>query len=449
MTMGCVEFGERLARERRARKLGTQKEFGFEVGKWSRKLGRIRDAVPEETVCRWENGTRYPNKWLAYVLCDMLKMTPPALGLEEILAPATVATIEASIASKATGMNVYHTSLQPFDSTIDGGSLLAVPVDWDRMATLLVAARRLDERTLADLRQLTNFYGSRRLVLGPQALLPAVSSHLMVLRNQLLIAGTEVARQELAVMAGETAVIAGELWHTMLDYGEAAQAFRFAMDLADEFQEGRIRATALTSMAALFQNRLHHDEGIPGEPRCAVNLLDAAASSMGRDASARQRLWFFSARAWQHAALNEPRDAERHLRAAEGAMAQVTGPAEDMFAPWDANYHLVSRARVCQLLGRPTEAVGWYERMLNSASQPGVHDLRRLHFLLKMVAACIEARQLDRAGSLLAGVGGVLTGTGGAMLRRRVQIIVRGEPALAGQSHVKALRDQLDDIAIN
>jgi hypothetical protein len=286
-------------------------------------------------------------------------------------------------------------------------------------------------------------------VLTPHALLPAVSSHLVELRRQLAVADKHAVRQELATMAGVSAVVTGELWHTLLDYGEAAQAFRFAIDLADEFAEGRIRAAALTSLAALFKNRLHYDEGIPAASRQAVDLLNAAESSLGNGSLAHQRLWLFSARAWQHAALKERLEAERDLQAAERALAETTGPATGIFAPWDINYHFVSRARVSQLLGMPSAAVVWYERMVSGPTRLGIDDMRRLHFTLKMVAACVEAKELDRAGSLLESVVDVVIASGIAMLRRRVQIIMRSEPVLAAQPKMKVLSERLDDVAFN
>jgi hypothetical protein len=445
--MRCEEFGERLARERRARKLGTQKDFGVLLGEWSSNLGRKRGPVPEETVCRWEKGRHWPEEWHAYVLCNVFSTSPETLGLEDILSPARKAAIDAELSSDP-GAAVVHASLQPDVSSVVGRALRTLPVDWDRMASLLVATRRLDQRALTDLRRLTDFYGSQQLELGPHALLPAVSSHLVELRRQLVVADTHAVRQELATMAGETAVLTGELWHTLLDYGEAAQAFRFAIDLADEYAEGRIRAAAMTSLAALFKNRLHHDEGIPGPSRQAVNLMNAAESSLGDGSPAHQRVWLFSARAWQHAALKERLEAERDLQAAERALAETTGPTTGILAPWDVNYYYVSRARVSQLLGMPRAAVGWYERMVNGPARPGTDDLRRLHFTLKMVAACVEAKELDRAGSLLSNVVDVVIASGIAMLRRRVQIIMRSEPALAAQPDVKVLGERLDDVVI-
>jgi hypothetical protein len=235
----------------------------------------------------------------------------------------------------------------------------------------------------------------------------------------------------------------------MLDYGEAAQSFRFALDLADEFGEGLIRATALTSLAAIYKNRLHQDEGVPGETRQSVHMMDAAESAMGGDAPSHMRLWLFSARAWQHAALNEEKEAERDLEAAERALAETSGDAIGIFAPWDVNYHLASRARVKQLLGKPGEAVRWYEKTVKGPDPAHANDMMRMHYVLKMVAACLEARQIDRAGGLLSGVVDMVLASGIVMLRRRLQIIVRSDPALAAEPSGRMLSERLDDVVIS
>jgi hypothetical protein len=125
--MGCAEFGEKLAGERRTRKLGTQKEFGILLGRWSRKLGQNRGPVPEETVCRWEKGCRYPGKWYAFVICDLLKMSPDALALQEVLPPAVMVAIEASLSSTPDALVPYQTSLLPTDPLVTGRSLPALP----------------------------------------------------------------------------------------------------------------------------------------------------------------------------------------------------------------------------------------------------------------------------------------------------------------------------------
>jgi transcriptional regulator with XRE-family HTH domain len=439
--MDCEAFTGRLKELRRERGW-TQRQLGRRMAREAKNLGRPISPVAKSTISSYETGQRHPDPFYALILCRAFQRGPEDFGLQNVLTPDR---IDELTPPAQPGWSALPSPLVPGLSTV-AEPLSGLPVDWERMATLLAATRRLDSRTLVDLRTLTDLYGGLRCVMTPRGLLPAVSSHLMVLRNQLLIADTQPARHELATMAGDTAVVAGELWHTMLDYGEAAQAFHFALELADEFNEGLIRATALTSLAALYKNRLHQDEGIPGVSRRPVNLIDAAEAAIGGGSSPHQRLWLYSARAWQHAALNERREAEHDLKLAEAALAQMSGPAEGVFAPWDARYHLVSRARVSQLLGMPGEAVRWYEQIVNGSGQPGPSDLIRLHYVLKMITACVEARQVDKASSLLAEAVETVIASGVVMLLRRVQIVIRAEPILASQPKVKALSERLEDV---
>jgi len=277
--------------------------------------------------------------------------------------------------------------------------------------------------------------------MAARTLLPVLHAHLVSLRGLLVIAETERARRELATMAGETAVTAGQLWHTLHDLGEAVAAYRFALRLAHDMEEESIRAMALTGMGLLYANRLHEGEGLPAEPERAVTLLKAAETAAIAGASAHMRVWLYASRSWEHAGLGQAVAAGRDLDAAHRALAQTSAPHEGFHAPWDATYLLVCRGKCAMLLGDPIAGMRRFEEAARDHEQSA---MARAYYGIELARACAAAGEGDRALALLTEAAAVAADTNTTMLTRRIEMIARRDLApLAGHPGMRALRERL------
>jgi transcriptional regulator with XRE-family HTH domain len=439
--MESGEFGSRL-RELRSAGHWTQKALGRHLAEEARRLGRPIPAVPASTISIWENGRRYPDHLHAYLLCSTLGVSPEALCLEHLLSAEVVAQIESSLAAtRRPGPVGPPNAVQaPGYDRLPG--LGGAGGDWERLAFVLNATRKLDVAAVSDLRQLTNWYLESRLRIGPRQLLPALHAHLASLRSLIPLAESSSIRREVARMAGEVAVAAGQNWHVLHDYGETLVAFRFALELAHEMEDQQLRAMALISRAMIYTSRLHDDEGIAANPGATVDMLREAERAIGPRASSRMRLWLYCERSWELAGAGFPCEAQRDLELGERALAQVvSGPAGGFLAPWDANYLTVCRGKVAMLLGELPVAIGLLSRAVDEAAD----DNKRPFWVVQLAIACARAKEPERASALLASaVDGVIT-AGSGMLIRRVAKITRRELAIyRHQPAVRMLRERLE-----
>lgn len=398
--MDCREFATRLAHERGTVKAWSQPTLGRYMAAESARLGRPMTAVPRATISAWENGHRYPDPWYAYVLCNTLALTPDALALESVLTPSVVADIEASIQrqqASESAREVGRLQQGGHGAAALAGPMAAGLADLERLSSVLLGLSRMDAVAAADLRRVTDHVLDLQGQIGTRLLLRELHTHLVTLESVLRAAQAAEIRREVVMMAGETAAAAAQGWYSLLDYGEAKLICEYARRLAHELGGSNVQAMSYGCEALLYANRLHgQEEGLPGGPDRAVEVLRAAEAAAGAGAPPNIRMWLYSMRAWQHAAARDGVASGRDLDAAERALSLMTARPTGFFRPWDASYLLVSRGKSALMLGDATGSMHFLDLALHSAT-----GWMRPFYEVQLAAVCAQAGEPERAGSLL------------------------------------------------
>jgi hypothetical protein len=398
--MGHTEFATRLVRQRGQVKAWSQPALGRYMASESARLGRPIAPVPRATISAWENGHRYPDPWYAYVLCSTLAVTPDVLAVEAVLTPSVVADIEASIQRQ-----------REVDAARDAGRMrpgglgaaaLAGPMagaasDLERLSFVFLGLCRMDAVAAADLRRVTDHVLDMQGQIGTRLLLRELHTHLVTLEGVLHAAQSPEIRREVVMMAGETAAAAAQGWYSLFDYGEAKVMCEYARRLAHELGGSTVQAMGYGCEALLYANRLHgQEEGLPGGPEKAVELLRAAEAAAGAGAPPNVRMWLYSMRAWEYAAAGDEIAAGRDLDAAQRALSLMTERPAGFFRPWDGSYLLLARGKSALMLGDPRRSTDFLSQAVQSAT-----SWMRPFYEVQLAAVCAQAGEPERAGSLL------------------------------------------------
>jgi len=441
--MDCTEFATRLVHQRGTVKAWSQPTLGRYMAGESARLGKPMTAVPRATISAWENGHRYPDPWYAYVLCNTLALTPDALALESVLTPSVVADIEASIQrqqASESAREVGRLQQGGHGAAALAGPMAAGLADLERLSSALLGLSRMDAVAAADLRRVTDHVLDLQGQIGTRLLLRELHTHLVTLEGVLRATQAAQIRREVVMMAGETAAAAAQGWYSLLDYGEAKLICEYARRLAHELGGSNVEAMSYGCEALLYANRLHgQEEGLPGGPDKAVELLRAAEAAAGAGAPPNVRMWLYSVRAWQHAATGDGVAAGRDLDAAERALSLMTMKPTGFFRPWDGSYLLVSRGKSALMLGDATGSMHFLDLALKSAA-----GWMRPFYEVQLAAVCAQAGEPERAGSLLTTTVEKALANGTTMLVSRISKVASQELApYRDLPNVRALHDRL------
>lgn len=397
--MGHTEFAKRLVRQRGEVKAWSQAALGRYLAGESARLGKPIAPVPRATISAWENGHRYPDPWYAYVLCSTLGVAPDALAVDVVLTPPVVADIEASIRR--------HRAMDPVPDAarMAGGrgvAALAGPPagaasDLERLSYVFLGLCRMDAVAAADLRRVTDRILDMQGQIGTRLMLRELHTHLVTLEGVLHAAQSPEIRREVVMMAGETAAAAAQGWYSLFDYGEAKVMCEYVRRLAHELGGSTVEAMGYGCEALLYANRLHgQEEGLPGGPEKAVELLMAAEAAAGTGAPPNIRMWLHSMRAWQYASAGDEIAAGRDLDAAQRALTLMTETPTGFFRPWDGSYLLLSRGKSALMLGDPRRSADFLSQAVQATT-----SWMRPFYEVQLAAVCAQAGEPERAGSLL------------------------------------------------
>ena len=434
--MGCEEFGDRLARERKMRKW-SQAAFGIFLAKRSSQFGRRKAPTPISTVSRWENGHQWPDEWHAYCICSLLGRAAEALALESILTPGAIAVIEESIPRR-----------QQADSRREDAQAAGVPavradgstLDGERLSYVLLGGA-VDGPAALDLRRLTDMKLAQRGRIATRLLLRELHAHLVTLQEVLPHATSDEVRRELVTMAGETTAAAAQALFTLFDYGTSQRFCAHARAMAHELGGSTVIAMANISEALLYANRLHGvEEGLPGGAGRALDLLQTAESAVGPNAPPHLAMVLYALRSWEQAAAGYGQAAEQDLDAAQRALARWTEPPSQYWSAWDEAYLPVARGKTALMLGKVTESVEHFEQALATAT-----GWMKPMYEVQFAAALANAGQPERAGSLLLGTLEDAQAKGTTVLLSRIAKLAGME--LAGYHDVPLVRELHERLA--
>lgn len=428
--MGCGEFGERLAHERKVRRW-SQEAFGIFLAKRSSQLGRKKAPVPIWTVSRWENGHQWPDEWHAYCICNLLGRAPEGLALEDVLTPGVIAVIEESIPRRPqTGprRESRHRNAR------------AAAADVERMSYVLLGGA-VDGPAAMDLRRLTDVKLAQRGGIAARLLLRELHGHLVTLEEVLPHADSDEVRRELVIMAGEiNGAIANALF-SLFDYGTAQRFCVHSRAMARELGGSPVIAMANISEAILYANRLHGvEEGLPGGAGRALELLDAAEAAVGPTAPPHMAMVLYAFRAWEQAAAGYSQAAEQDLDAAQRALDRWTEPPSEYWSAWDETYLPVARGKTALMLGQVCESVWHFEQALVAAK-----GWMRPLYEVQFAAALANAGQPERAGALLLETLKEARAKGTTILLSRIDKLATTD--LAGYRDVPVVRELQERLA--
>jgi hypothetical protein len=441
--MGCEEFGDRLAGERKMRKW-SQQALGIFLAEESTRLGRKKPAVPVSTISRWENGHQWPDEWHAYCICSMFRRVPEALALESVLTPGAIAVIEASIPRQ----RQLHSPRQSGRGSRQPGEAATITVggatdemDAERMSYVMLGGV-VDAPAAVDLRRLTDVKLAQRGHIANRLLLQELHRHLMTLHEVMPHADSDEVRRELVTMAGETTAASAQTLFTMFDYGAAQRFCGYGRRMSHELGGSIVEAMVDISEALLYSNRLHGiEEGLPGGAHRALELLDAAEAAVGPVAPPHLAMVLFALRSWEQAAAGYSGKAERDLDAAQRSLARWTEPLSEYWSVWDQTYLPVSRGKTALMLGKVHESVGHFEDALATA-KGWMKPLYEVQF----AAALANDGQPERAAVLLLGTLEDARNKGTTILLSRIGKLASMD--LAGYLDVPVVRELRERLAV-
>jgi transcriptional regulator with XRE-family HTH domain len=366
--MGSMEFASRLIQER-ARLGCTQAQLGRMLAAESAKLGKPIEPIRKTTISPWERGHRLPDPWYAYCLCSLLRKTPEALALKEVLTPFVVQEIQ-EFTTRQRSIQSVSTTGRILPSYVDSrvapltGDDMVDGLDWERLWTTLVATLHVDARVVEDQWIQTQNLLSRPRRQPGLMQLGRFADHIVRLRQLRGLTNDHALRHELGLMIGQCVIWSGHLFMGRDDYGSARAALRYAADLASEMGEDSLHATALISQGQAF------GAPIPGEPpvwhRGLIRFLNAdnvIRSSWTPEA----RAWLHASRAVLHVVAQNHVAAAQDIEAARRADGQIDHGVEPYFVDSEVHYLDIAEAKVAahdhpdeaaQLLAARSQASG-------------------------------------------------------------------------------------------
>jgi len=289
-------------REIRARLRLSQDEFAARVRQAGARLGEPNDCS-KRLVQRWESGE--------HATCRPV--------YQRALQEATGRRFEELGFTPAEPIPVDRRSFVAAGMLATGGIALAEP--FDRLRRALQFPARLDVAAVDLLEQAGADHFTQEEQIPARLLADHVGAHVDLL--SLLLAGsTERHRTRLAVLAGESAALAGWLAYDTGDLAGARGYWQTAIDAARHAGDGPLLACVLAYLSYLTSSQ--------GEPAEAFRLLTAAGGHVRSPQHAAARSWIAARASEEAAALGDP----AALVSLERAMTAFDYAQPDTGRPW-------------------------------------------------------------------------------------------------------------------
>ncbi|HZV52214.1 MAG TPA: helix-turn-helix transcriptional regulator [Candidatus Dormibacteraeota bacterium] len=410
-------------------------------------LGEEEPGVDATTVSRWERGVRRPRPRYVRLLSRLFELPADQLGLVNRFEPGADPVPgsgrpapDAPEPEDPTATELEEMERREFIrklTTAFGTALLPPALDqlgpepWTALARALKRPPALDRGTLDELESRTIGLHLLEQRIPARQLADGVVRHLHVLTHLLEFTHSPTARSRLAVLAGETAVLAGWLAFDRRDHVRARAYYAVALDAAREAGDEPLAAcalgylsylTSLEGAAGEAQRLLHEARGrvgatypatrawlagreaeelaIMGDTLASLDVLERAYAEFERARPEEERSWtrfldrsrFESLAVATYARLGE---ADAALTAGEEAMAALAGPdfkkRAIVLADVAIAYARRGEAEAACELGGEALAIG-----LRTESRLGLQRVRELRHRLEPWNGARAVRDLDR-----------------------------------------------------
>jgi hypothetical protein len=273
---------------------------------------------------------------------------------------------------------------------------LATTVDIELLTSVLRGAAALDDGLTGRLEsaglRLKEQWDER----PPQALLPAVATHLDGLRAIIDHPQPSATRRRIQVAAGDMAVFAATLSWYMQRRDLADGYLRLAGDLADVTEHSLLEAMVLT-IGADF----HSSVQLGGKDGSTISrsLLDAAHDRV-RTTPSVTRAWVLLRTAEEQAAAGQPDGCQRSLDLADSVFAGLGAHEPEMaHLDWSLNMHAAFRGNCAQILGRYRESATILQDVLDRSQEAA--PTNRASAQADLAAVYAQEAEVDGACMLL------------------------------------------------
>lgn len=316
--------------------------------------------------------------------------------------------------------------------SISSATLVAPPMDWDRILAATGGSSRVDTATTSEYAHINHTLWERYSTAVTKAeTFPAVREHLDAVLSALRRPHDESVRRSLHAIASEILQLAGEILLDNADFATASHCYTAAAAFSKEAGAMDLGACAMTRHAyiSLFDRAF----------ATAVPLLESARELARRgDPSVTTRYWVDSVLAQAFAGLGQAQDCERATDAARAAL-DIAGTSDTGWLRFDGS-RLDEELGACYVqLGRPDKA----EPLLLSVLDRPLSTRRRASVLIDLAAVGAlrrEPLQLVTYGNAALDIA---RRTHSGYLGRRLELLRRHIEPVQHDQHVHHLSQQI------
>ncbi|GAA0937854.1 helix-turn-helix domain-containing protein [Virgisporangium aurantiacum] len=241
----------------------------------------------------------------------------------------------------------------------------------------------------------TRLLASQRQAIAPEVLLSLVEAHRACLARLLSKANSDPLRFEIALLLGETSIVASRLWSAKGNRSMAVASCAYARQLAD-----RMNAPMLGATARIFESNLHSEAatliGTDGNVLLGLRMLDEAAC-MEQHLTPAARARIAAEQAQTYAVLGLRGECERALVRARDAAERIgESDRHGLFSDWNPSRLQVYEGTCALFLGNAGEAAETLTQAVREAESDPENVNVRLAAQVDLGSAYAESGHLDQ-----------------------------------------------------
>jgi transcriptional regulator with XRE-family HTH domain len=318
-------------------------------------------------------------------------------------------------------------------TTATFGVGLIANTPWQRLRDSVDNGRPVDPATIQLMEDRTaEFFETERTVPASQ-MLDLLSKHRGILSTLIGNARTEVTRNRLTVMLGETDALRGWLHFDLGQGREAANAWRSTLKIAKETGDGALAACALGYWSYLAESR--------NDIAPAVRLLQQAEEYVPGNSAAATRSWIAAREAEQLSRLGDETNALRALERSFTAFDFARPRAERVWTTFFTANRLGGMTVSTYMALRHPAATAAADSLLMSLPPTSLKS--RAVTLTDLATLSVQANDMDPAEAFVADAIDVTTRTESSMSRQRLVALASALPAAKDKTPAGRIREQI------
>jgi len=313
----------------------SQREAADQLQRLMMGHGETQVGVDENTIGRWERGTRRPEPRYRRYLCLLYGKQAHELGFVDDPEPVAGESLLPSMPQDdppilydlwSSVMGVARRAFLRQAAVVAGAVAVTKPLElldqqpWEQLSVALKRTSAIDPAMVERMEELTaDFYRSEEEVPASE-LLGGVTQHLGRLIHYLQTSTSGPMRRRLTRSAGETAALAGWLSFELGDGVATRGYYEAALDSAREIDDRALCAWVLGMMS--------FKPSMVGDQRTALALVRDAQRAGGRSTTATTRAWLAGLEAEAHAGMGDAPATQAALGRADAAFDRAEPGAD-------------------------------------------------------------------------------------------------------------------------